>query len=66
MLSDERRKQVREAILQLPERQRLAIALRHAEGLGYREIADAMNLTPKAVERLLARARKSLLSLLLD
>jgi len=44
----------------LAPNQRMAIVLRYYEGLDYREIADALETTPKAAERLLARGRKRL------
>ncbi len=47
-----RRKQVvGEAIGGLPERQRVILALRYCDGLGVRELADAMQLTPREVNR---------------
>jgi len=55
---------VRRALARLPENQRMAVLLRHYEGLGYREIAGVLETTEKAVERLLARARDSLEGLL--
>jgi RNA polymerase sigma-70 factor (ECF subfamily) len=51
---------VQEAVNGLPPNQRMAIVLHYFEGLGWAEIADAMEVSPKAVERLLARGRKSL------
>jgi RNA polymerase sigma-70 factor (ECF subfamily) len=51
---------VREAVSALPPTQRMAIVLRYFEGLGWAEIAEAMEVTPKAVERLLARGRRTL------
>lgn len=51
---------VRAAIACLPAKQRTAVVLRYYEALSGREIAEAMGTTAKAVERLLARARKSL------
>lgn len=48
----------------LPPEYRMVIILRYFEGLSGNEIADALNKTPKATERLLARARQSLESLL--
>jgi len=51
---------VRLAILTLNERQRMAVLLNKFEGLGYAEIASAMNLSAKAVKSLLSRARVSL------
>ncbi|NEW91957.1 RNA polymerase sigma factor [Rhodopseudomonas sp. BR0M22] len=48
------------ALAELPERQRGAIALFHMEGLSGEEAARAMNLSPKAFESLLGRARLAL------
>jgi len=48
------------AMAMLPDRQRAAVALFHMEGLGGREAANAMGLTEKAFESLLARARLAL------
>jgi RNA polymerase sigma-70 factor, ECF subfamily len=52
---DGRLKAVRQAMSQLPARDRLLVALR-AQGLSYREIAAAANVRPVSVGRLLARA----------
>lgn len=57
---NERNRQVRAALDVLPPKQRLAVVLRYEGELGYPEMAAAMRVTPKAVERLLARARKAL------
>jgi len=57
---DERARLVQQAVGCLPGKQRLAVVLRYYGGLSGREIAEAMNTTAKAVERLLARARKTL------
>jgi RNA polymerase sigma-70 factor (ECF subfamily) len=57
-------KRVREALIELPATQRLAIALRYYENLGLAEIAQILSVTPKAVERLLDRGRKRLAELL--
>jgi RNA polymerase sigma-70 factor, ECF subfamily len=51
---------VRSALDALPANQRLAIVLRYYEDLNYEEIASALETTPKAVERLLARGRERL------
>ena len=45
----------RHALRQLPERDRLLLALR-AQGLSYRDIASAARIRPASVGRLLARA----------
>ena len=52
---DGRLKDAREALRELPERDRLLLLLR-AQGLSYREIAAAARIRPTSVGRLLARA----------
>ncbi len=64
--SQERDEAVRKALNTLPPNQRMAVVLRYYEGLTGREIAAAMEVSPKAVERLLARARTALAVLLND
>ncbi|MFT5919422.1 MAG: RNA polymerase sigma factor (sigma-70 family) [Granulosicoccus sp.] len=44
----------------LPDRQKTALLLRITEDLPLTEIAEVMELTPKAVESLLSRARSNL------
>ena len=61
LAAKEREAAVRKALAALPERQRLAVILKYFEGLGYREMADALETSEKAVERLLNRARETLL-----
>lgn len=51
---------VRAAMETLNERQRMAIVLCKFEGLSYEEIATTMQMSPKAVKSLLARARDNL------
>ena len=60
----ERAAAVRRAILQLPPQQRLAVILRYYENYGYREIAESLEVTEKAAERLLARGREAISTLL--
>ena len=57
---EEIRKQVREALHQLPENQRMAIILAKYENLSYREIAEIVDSTEKAIKSLLHRARTTL------
>ena len=52
--------QIRKALDTLPSRQRVVVILKYYEGLNYNELAQTMETTVKAVERLLNRARKSL------
>jgi len=53
-----------DALSTLPERQRMALLLRHEQGLKDPEIAEVLELSVDAVESLLSRARKNLKQLL--
>lgn len=53
---------VREALDQLPARERLALLLRHT-GFAYQEIAGALEIAPGSVGTLLARAQRRFLEL---
>ncbi|MBN1855244.1 MAG: RNA polymerase sigma factor [Pirellulales bacterium] len=55
---------VQDAIASLPVKQREAIILRYYERLSYDEIAEIMGSSSKGVERLLARGRAALTTLL--
>ncbi|TWU02351.1 ECF RNA polymerase sigma-E factor [Stieleria varia] len=61
---DERAEIVRQAIRSLGERQRTALMLSRFENMSYAEIAESMELTPKAVKSLLSRARVNLREIL--
>jgi RNA polymerase sigma-70 factor (ECF subfamily) len=56
----EQTSRLREALLHLPERQRMALLLRLEEGLSYAEIASVMDCSRSSVESLLFRARTAL------
>jgi RNA polymerase sigma-70 factor (ECF subfamily) len=60
MIAEQERRIMERAIAQLPDRQRAAIALFHMEGLSGSESAAVLNVTEKAFESLLARARLAL------
>lgn len=60
LIADEERRILEQAMAGLSERQRGAIALFHMEGLSGEESAQAMNLSAKAFESLLGRARATL------
>jgi RNA polymerase sigma-70 factor (ECF subfamily) len=60
LIADEERRALEQAMANLSERQRGAIALFHMEGLSGEESAKAMNLSAKAFESLRARARATL------
>jgi RNA polymerase sigma-70 factor (ECF subfamily) len=55
---------LKDALSQLPERQKQAVLLRHIEGLGNPEIAEIMNLGVEAVESLTARGKRALTQIL--
>lgn len=59
-----RRLALEEALMQLPDRQRQAMVLRHIDGLGNTEIAQIMDIGPRAVESLTARGKRALATLL--
>ncbi len=61
---NERAEIVRRAVESLSERQRVALMLSRFENLSYAEIAEAMQLTQKAVKSLLSRARVNLKEIL--
>ncbi|WP_299867977.1 RNA polymerase sigma factor [uncultured Roseobacter sp.] len=52
------------ALDQLPARQRQAVVLRHIEGMSNPEIAQVMEIGPRAVESLTARGKRALIDLL--
>jgi len=60
MEADDRNRAVQSALSTLSRQQRAAVVLRYYGDFGYEEIARALGVTPKAVERLLAKGRKRL------
>lgn len=60
LLQTELQQAIEDAIMQLPETQRMALVLRRYEDLSYEEIADIMELSLPAVKSLLFRARTEL------
>lgn len=58
--SGQREGALRQAIRELPERQREALLLFHFEGLDQAECAQALGVSVDALESLLARARRTL------
>jgi RNA polymerase sigma-70 factor, ECF subfamily len=59
-------KRVDRALQDLPERQRQALVLFHYQGLSQGEAAAALDISQDALESLLARARRSLKTALVD
>jgi RNA polymerase sigma-70 factor, ECF subfamily len=62
LLEDELQRAIEEAIMQLPESQRMALVLRRYEQLSYEEIAEVLDLSVPAVKSVLFRARIELRS----
>ncbi|WP_370204721.1 sigma-70 family RNA polymerase sigma factor, partial [Pararhodobacter marinus] len=64
MIEADRRIALDTALGQLPDRQRVAVVLRHLEGLTNPEIGAAMGIGVEAVESLIARGKRRLAQLL--
>ena len=60
LLSLEAREQIKEALAQLPERQRLIVTLRDVEGLSAEEVCDLLDLSQENQRVLLHRGRSRL------
>ncbi len=60
-----RARSLQDALARLPERQRLAVILRHLEGASNPQIADVLGTSVEAVESLLSRGIRGLKSDLL-
>ncbi len=66
VLADEGRERVRDALLRLPERYRVSLALRYYGELGYDEIAGQLGVTRNNVAILIFRGKQALRRLLAD
>ena len=62
LLESELQRTIEEAILQLPETQRLALVLRRYEQMSYEQIAEVLDLSVPAVKSILFRGRSELRS----
>ncbi len=60
LLVAERRRQVLNAIQQLPANQKMALILKRYDDLSYKEISKIMDLSVSAVDALLIRAKRNL------
>ena len=60
LIKKECKARIQKALELLPAKQKAAIILRHYEDLSYTQISQVLSITPKAVERLISRARASL------
>ncbi|MCB1330647.1 MAG: RNA polymerase sigma factor [Maritimibacter sp.] len=64
MIAADRARALDEALGQLPERQRVAVTLRHLEGRTNPEIAEVLEISVEAVESLTARGKRALAAIL--
>jgi len=60
LMTEERARAARRALDSLPANQRMAVVLKYYEGMSYAGIAASIDVSAKAVERLLSRARETL------
>lgn len=64
MIEADRARALDEALGALPERQRVAVTLRHLEGRTNPEIAEVLEISVEAVESLTARGKRALAAIL--
>lgn len=60
MIEKDRARALDAALMCLPERQRIAVSLRHLEGASNPEIAEVLEISVEAVESLTARGKRAL------
>jgi RNA polymerase sigma-70 factor (ECF subfamily) len=60
MLHNERMAAIREHVMALPERQRMAVLMHKYEGMDYKQIGDVLKLSESATKSLLFRAYQTL------
>jgi RNA polymerase sigma-70 factor (ECF subfamily) len=66
LLSEERRAAIRKHVMDLPERQRLAVLMHKYQGMDYRQIGEVLKLSESATKSLLFRAYQTLREKLKD
>lgn len=64
LLDQDRSNALKQAIAELPDRQREALTLRHLDELANPEIAERLNVSVEAVESLVSRGKRALKALL--
>jgi RNA polymerase sigma-70 factor (ECF subfamily) len=66
LLRQERLNAIREHVMSLPERQRMAVLMHKYEGMDYKQIGDVLKLSESATKSLLFRAYQTLREKLKD
>jgi len=60
LLREERMKAIRDHVMALPERQRMAVLMHKYQGMDYRQIGEVLKLSESATKSLLFRAYQTL------
>ena len=60
MLQDERMRRIREHVMALPERQRMAVVMHKYQDMDYKQIGAVLKLSESATKSLLFRAYQTL------
>jgi RNA polymerase sigma-70 factor (ECF subfamily) len=60
LLRNERMEAIRRHVMELPERQRMAVLMHKYQGMDYRQIGEALKLSESAIKSLLFRAYQTL------
>ena len=66
LLRQERLNAIRQHVMALPERQRMAVLMHKYEGMDYKQIGDVLKLSESATKSLLFRAYQTLRDKLKD
>lgn len=66
LVRDERLAQIRQHVLALPERQRMAVLMHKYQGMDYKQIGEVLKLSESATKSLLFRAYQTLREKLKD
>ena len=66
LVKDERMRAIRQHVMALPERQRMAVLMHKYQGLDYKEIGKVLKLSESATKSLLFRAYQTLRERLKD
>jgi RNA polymerase sigma-70 factor, ECF subfamily len=66
MVREERMRAIRQHVLALPERQRMAVLMHKYQGLDYKQIGEVLKLSESATKSLLFRAYQTLRERLKD
>ncbi len=66
LVRDERMRAIRQHVMALPERQKMAVLMHKYQGMDYKQIGDVLKLSESATKSLLFRAYQTLRERLKD